>query len=288
MTWELSVAGTVHLDDITTPHGHNPRQFGGSAIFFALAAGQHAPVHLNGIVGRDCEALVQETLRGLPVDLAGLAVGELPTFRWHAVHDFERWIAREVKPPEPNCDPQWRPRLSPASAAAQVLFLGSMDPRLQLSVLAQSHAGLIGSDSMTTFMGRQHDLVENVALGSDILFLNRHELASLVGGEAPWEEMAAGLIGRGRLRAVVVKLGPEGACVVTRNGLTARPAAPVRQVIDPTGAGDALAGGFLGLCAAHERDDDAFLVEALEEGLRCAAAAISDFGVTALRSMVVG
>lgn len=283
MTWEIAVAGTVHNDDITTPFGRRPQQFGGSAVYFTLAAGRHATVHFNGIVGRDREATLREALAGLPVDLEGLAVSDTPTFRWHAVHDFTRWIADETGVEE-GCDPEWHPGLPPAAGRAEVLFLASLRPELQLGALEQSSARLVASDSMTTFTGPQRERVMRVVEASDILFLNRYELTSLA-GDPEWRAAAERLVGRGRLRALVVKAGPEGAALVTRSGILERPAHPVDEVIDPTGAGDALAGGFLGRCAAEERDDDAFFAEALEEGLRCAAAAISAFGIDSLRAL---
>ena len=84
------------------------------------------------------------------------------------------------------------------------------------------------------------------------------------------------------MRAAVVKGGPEGAAVVTDDGVISRPAAAVERVMDPTGAGDALAGGFLAACAAAERDDIDFFATALDEGLRSAADAISQFGTAGL------
>jgi sugar/nucleoside kinase (ribokinase family) len=189
---------------------------------------------------------------------------------------------------EPGCDPEWRPRLTPEAARAPVLFLGSMRPSLQRDILAQSSARLIAVDSMACFTGPERDAVLEVVTGCDLLFLNRAELSSLVPGAPGWEAAALSLRGRGRLRAVVVKAGPLGAALVTSSGITERPAAPVGEVIDPTGAGDAVAGGFLGLCAAAEREDEAFFAAALEEGLARAAAAIASFGTAGLRRMAVG
>jgi sugar/nucleoside kinase (ribokinase family) len=287
MPWEITVAGTVHLDDITTPHGRRPRQIGGSALYFALAAAPHAPVHLNAIVGDDVEAELRRTLSGLPVDLGGLAVSGGPTFRWHAVHDFQRWVAETVAE-EPGCEPEWRPRLSPEAASAEVLFMGSMRPSLQREILAQSSARLIGVDSMTCFTGPERDAVLDVVSGCDILFLNRFELSSLVPEADGWQAAALSLRGRGRLRALVVKGGPMGAALVTSSStIVEMPTAPVDAVMDPTGAGDAVAGGFLGLCAAAARGDDEFFPEALEEGLSRAAAAIGTFGTDGLRRLAV-
>ena len=287
MSWEITVAGTVHLDDITTPHGRRHRQIGGSALYFSLAAAPHARVHLNAIVGEDAEVELRQILDGLPVDLRGLTVSYDPTFRWHAVQDFRRWVAETVAE-EPGCESEWRPRLSPEAARAEVLFLGSMGPGLQREILAQSSARLIGLDSMTCFTGPERDAVLEVVSGCDIVFLNRAELSSLVPEVPDWQAAAVSLRGRGRLRAVVVKGGPRGAVLVTSSSTLVRPPASVDAVIDPTGAGDAVAGGFLGLCAAAERGDDEFFSAALEEGLGCAAAAISTFGTEGLRRLAVG
>jgi sugar/nucleoside kinase (ribokinase family) len=286
MPWEIAVAGTVHLDDITTPHGRRTRQIGGSALYFALAAAPHARVHLNAIVGEDAEAELRQDLDGLPVDLSGLTVSHDPTFRWHAVQDFQRWVAETVAE-EPGCESEWRPRLSPEAARAEVLFLGSMSPGLQREILAQSSARLIGLDSMTCFTGPERESVLEVVGGCDIVFLNRTELSSLVPEAPDWQAAAASLRSRGRLRAVVVKGGPSGAILVTSSSTLVSPPASVDAVIDPTGAGDAVAGGFLGLCAAEGRDDEGVFPAALQEGLVRAAAAIGTFGTDGLRRLAV-
>jgi cytidine kinase len=282
VTWHIAVAGTLHCDDILTPAGHEPEQLGGSAVYFALAAARYAPVHLNGIVGGDRAPAFIEILGAGGIDVDGLAVSEAPTFRWHARHDFEHWVATETSIEE-GCDPLWQPDLSSRSRDAQVLFLASMRPSLQSEVILQSRAVLIGSDSMTDYTGPHAHAVGAVARASDVIFLNRSELASLTGTEPDeWRESALSLCGEGRLRAVVVKAGPEGAACVTETSVVERPAVPVARVIDPTGAGDALAGGFLGACAAVERDDEAHFAAALDAGLGCAAAAVADFGFNGL------
>ncbi|HEY7926384.1 MAG TPA: PfkB family carbohydrate kinase [Candidatus Dormibacteraeota bacterium] len=283
VTWDIAVAGTVHVDDITTPTGRRPTQLGGSAVYFALAAADPATVHLNGIVGRDHAAAFIELLRDTCINLDGMVISNQPTFRWQVRHDFERWIAVDTVSDE-GCDPSWQPRLPPAAADAQVLFLASMRPALQRDVLAQSSARLAAADSMTDYTGPERDAVREVAHACDVLFLNRNELASLTGTPVTtWRQEAIAMCGVGRLRAVVVKGGPGGASVVTEDGVISRPAARVDEVVDPTGAGDALAGGFLAACAVAQRDDTGFFATALEAGLQCAARAISQFGVAGLQ-----
>ncbi len=275
MTWEVAVAGTLHSDDLTTPAGRR-NALGGSAVYCSLAAARYAPVHLNGIVGRDTASAYRRILAGAEIDLEGLVVSESPTFRWHAVHDFQRWTTSHESS-EPGCDPEWEPVLTERSRRAEVFFVGSMDPTLQRCVIDQSAARFIGADSMTVFIDSRPDEVRAVIERIDLLFLTEAELAALTGND-DWRRSAAGLCGTGRLRAVVVKMGPLGAACVTADGIAERPAAPVTEVVDPTGAGDALAGGFLGSVAQVERTDDAALEVALSEGINCAADAIVAFG----------
>jgi sugar/nucleoside kinase (ribokinase family) len=283
VAWEIAVAGTVTLDDVATPLGRREAQQGGSAVYFALAASRYAAVHLCGTVGGDGVDELRATLTGCAVQPGELAQSQAPTMRWQATHDFERWVTAAERT-EQGAYEHWQPRLSGAAAAAPVLFVGSMRPDLQLAAVRQSQARLVGSDSMTVYIGSRGDEVRAVAEASDILFLNRSELAALTGAAADdWHDAARSLCGRGRLRAVVVKAGPLGAAVVTAAGCVERASHPVETVVDPTGAGDSLAGGFLGACARAQRDDDAFLPTALDEGLRCAADAIVAFGTEALQ-----
>ncbi|HEY6379722.1 MAG TPA: PfkB family carbohydrate kinase [Candidatus Dormibacteraeota bacterium] len=284
MGWEVAVSGTVCLDDVTTPAGRRREQPGGSALYFAVAAGRFARVHLAAVVGEDGDEAVRAALAGVDVDLEGLCVDSRPTRRWRAIHDFERWVTAS------ECSEEGAaaraPRLSEAAARAEVLFLGSMAPAQQLSILEASRARLVGIDSMVVHIRRDAATLWRALEGSDVLFLNRSELGALTGcPDDGWQEAAGALCrGSGRLRAVVVKGGPLGAACVTATGIEERSAPPVATVIDPTGAGDSLAGGFLGACAAAELDSAPFFGTALDAGLGCAADAIAGFGVTRLRA----
>jgi sugar/nucleoside kinase (ribokinase family) len=279
VTWDVAVAGTFHSDDLTTPAGRRDA-LGGSAVYFSLAASRYATVHVNGIVGEDTVDEYRRILARPSIHLDGMVISETPTFRWHAVHDFDRWVTSHESS-EPGCDPLWEPVLSAPSRAADVLFVGSMHPALQRAVIDQASAGVIGLDSMTEFIESRGPDLDAVLQQIDILFLTGGELAALTGGD-DWRRSAARLCGTGRLRAVVVKHGPGGAACVTADTIVEMPAVAVATVVDPTGAGDALAGGFLGHAARAMRADDEVLAAALAEGLRCAADAIVAFGTSGL------
>ncbi len=285
MTWRMTVVGSVALDDVLTPHGHRTGQMGGSALYCSLAASRYVPVHLVGIVGKDAEAMIRETVSTRQVDLGDLEVSHLPTYRWHAIHDFTEWRTKNEHA-EYGAYAAWQPVLSTAARSAEVLFIGSMNPHLQQAILDQVESpAVIAIDSMEEFIRTEHELVQSVIHRADILFLNIHEISALLQcSEDAWEtETGTFLAGAPRLRAVVVKLGPEGAALITRDRAVRMPAAPVDIVIDPTGAGDALAGGFLGTLATHEDAHAEAFDAALLAGLFCAADAISTFGVQQLR-----
>jgi sugar/nucleoside kinase (ribokinase family) len=280
MAWDITVAGTFHRDDVTTP-GARAESFGGSAAYFALAAARYARVHVNGIAGSDAGIAYQTMFEGLPIDSEGLVISEQRTFVWHVVHDFDRWVTSSESADE-GCDPEWVPSLPQAARDAQALFLASLRPELQRAVLEQSKARLIAIDTMKLFIAAQPAEVHRLVEASDVLFLTADELALLTDG-TEWRQAARSLCGKGRLRCVVVKRGPLGASCVTAGGSIDVAAEPIAEVVDPTGAGDALAGGFLGCCARQERDDDDCFVDALREGVRCAARAIATFGTAGLR-----
>jgi sugar/nucleoside kinase (ribokinase family) len=279
VTWRISVAGTVDSDQVTTPHGTSDVMQGGSAVYFSLAAAHYAPVWLNGIVGRDRIQIARDLLADSPIFLDGLIVSDFPTSRWIATHHVDGSTTDHFS--DEGANAHWGGEIPLVTQAAETLFLASMRPDLQQRVLEQCTSRLIGLDTMTMFTCQDAKPLRSLIQSVDLLFVNREELASITGGRADgWIEGAQSLVGEGRLRAVVVKAGPHGAALVTATAVVERPAHPVRKVIDPTGAGDALAGGFLGACARAERDDEGFLVTALEAGIRSAAIAISAFGIS--------
>jgi sugar/nucleoside kinase (ribokinase family) len=180
---------------------------------------------------------------------------------------------------------EWHPLVPAPARASEVLFLGSMAPRVQLEVLPQVElARLIAIDTMRDFIATDRSLLLDLVAEADLLFANGAELAELSGHLTDPTAAARSLLGRGRLRAVVVKLGAEGAALVSPTTEQRLAAHPVAEVVDPTGAGDALAGGMVGRLAQLRRCDEAVLVQALSAGMVAAARAISAFGVSGLSS----
>jgi sugar/nucleoside kinase (ribokinase family) len=279
--WSVTAAGTVGFDDLATTAGHAEAVPGGSALYFTLAAHRFCRVWPVAAVGQDGVRLVSLLSEG---GVAPAGIAQLPgrSYRWRAVHDPDAQV--------PSFEEQsfgvysnWRPKVPKPARASEILFLGSMAPPLQQEVLRQvARAKLVALDTMRDFIVADRSLLLELVAQADLLFANSAELAALTGSRSEPEAAARQLLGKGRLRAVVVKLGRKGAALVTPAGERAFTASRVELVVDPTGAGDSLAGGMLGRLAQLRRSDEPALYEAISEGLASAARAISAFGPAGL------
>jgi sugar/nucleoside kinase (ribokinase family) len=276
------VSGTVTIDYVRASATPVTAQLGGSAMYSALAAANYVDVSLVAAVGADAESMFREALGSSGVDTESVEVFDAPNFSWIASYDPVSGEAREEAYDE-GASASWWPRMSTRAARCQVVFVGSMRPDLQAEILSQTRAELIGIDSRTPYL-RDRSTVMSMVQRVDVLFLNLAELSFLTERpESEWRNSARSLVGLGRLRAVVVKAGSHGAAYVSEAETLKLAAHRVDRVIDPTGAGDALAGAFLGVCARERRSDDQVLAVALQEGLYWAAHAIRAPGLAGLK-----
>ncbi len=281
--WEIAVAGSISADDITTPAGRAREVLGGSVTYFALAAHWFAPVRLASVVGTDLQERVMGLFDGLRVNLDGVEASAQPTYRWTAVHDPAQGRTLSEHS-ELGAMTEFSGRLPPPARRAPVLFLGSMEPRLQLAVREQMEAPLlIAADTMNKYIAEQRAGVLAVFARADVIFVNESEASHLARVEDP-DLAARRLVTRLAPRALVLKRGARGAVLFQADARLARPAVEVDRVVDPTGAGDAFAGGFLGELARRRAQDPGSLEAALTTALVTASFAIEAFGVDALRA----
>ena len=244
---------------------------GGSLLYFGLAAAPLCTVHAVGAVGKD-GAHLADPLAGAGVDVSGVELLPGRSYRWRAQHGAAGGAPLEERQ-RLGVYSRWRPSPPPRARQSEIVFLVSMPPRCQLALLeAAAGPRLVALDTMRDFiLGHRRRLLATLRR-VDLLFVNRPELEAL----AP--EGVGRLLRGGRLTAVVLKDSARGARLITAHGEWPVPAARVDQVVDPTGAGDALAGGMLGHLAQMGRVDEPALREGLVEGTRRAALAISHFG----------
>ncbi|HSE69035.1 MAG TPA: PfkB family carbohydrate kinase [Gemmatimonadales bacterium] len=243
----LLVVGSVALDSISTPFGEVTDALGGSAVYFSAAASLLGPVRVVGVVGSDYPVAQLQRIRPGVIDWSGVESQNGESFRWKGEYSFDL-SSRETLDTQLGVFANFRPTLPPAFASTPFVFLGNIDPELQLSVLNQiERPKLVACDSMNYWIeGKKAALLE-VLKRVDTLMLNDSELRELSGD---WNVHRAGrwVLARGP-RRVVVKRGEYGALLIEAGSTFFVPAFPLEEVFDPTGAGDSFAGGFLGYLA---------------------------------------
>jgi sugar/nucleoside kinase (ribokinase family) len=277
----ILVAGTITRDDVQTPMGSNIDGLGGSATYFTLAARFFAPVSVVATAGADFMPAFQRVMEGTGADLRSVATSELPTYRWRAEHDYETGTTRNENSDQ-GAYRTFTPLLTPDQRKIPIVFLGSMEPRHQLGVLEQlEQPWLIAGDTMKLYIWNQPEALEPVLRRLDYLFLNGSEAMALARTETV-ESASAALRDRYQLRGLVIKEGPKGATLYWRGEDIHLPALPVDPPVDPTGAGDAVAAGFLGCLAEQQVETPQTMQLALGYAMVMASFAIEQFSVHGL------
>src|SRR5919204_3335583 len=280
--WPLLVAGTITRDDVRTPMGSNTNGLGGSATYFTLAARLFARVSVVATAGKDFIATYQEAMRGTGADLRSVVTSDLPTYRWTAEHDYETGTTRNERSDQ-GAYRTFNPVLTTDQRRVPIVFLGSMEPRHQLHVLEQlERPWLVAGDTMKLYIWNEPEAVEPVLRSLDYLFLNASEAMALA--RVDTIEAASELLRhRYTLRGLVIKEGPLGATLYRHDQEIHLPALPVDPPTDPTGAGDAVAAGFLGCLAEQQAENDETVRLALAYAMVMASFTIQHFSVRGLQ-----
>jgi len=246
----ITVVGSIAFDAVETPFGIRERMLGGAATHFALAASFFEHVRIVGPVGDDFgdqELAVLQTRGSSTEDVERVSGGR--TFFWKGKYGWDLGT-RETLDTQLGVFEAFAPKLSEQTRASEVLFLANIQPGLQLDVRAQcADAQFVALDSMNLWIDIARDELLEIISRVDCLILNDEELRQLTG--KPNLVSAAREILRTGPSIVVAKQGGHGAALITADQFFALPAYPLETVIDPTGAGDTFAGGFVGYVARH-------------------------------------
>jgi sugar/nucleoside kinase (ribokinase family) len=278
----LLVAGTITRDDVRTPMGSNVDGLGGSATYFTLAARLFAPVAVVATAGPDFLPAFQQATNGSGVDLRSVAASDLPTYRWRAEHDYETGTTKN-ETSDQGAYRTFVPVLTAEQRKIPIVFLGSMEPRHQLRVLEQlENPWLVAGDTMKLYIWNEPEALEPVLQRLDYLFLNASEAMALARVDTI-EEASRLLRHRYRLRGLVIKEGPNGATLYRHEQEIHLPALPVDPPTDPTGAGDAVAAGFLGCLAEQQVETEETVTMALGYAMVMASFTIQQFSVRGLQ-----
>jgi sugar/nucleoside kinase (ribokinase family) len=293
----ITVVGSIAYDAVKTPFGERERMLGGAAVHFALAASFFEEVRVVGPVGDDFGEDELDAMRRRGVDVSDVErIEGGKTFFWRGEYGWDL-NSRETLDTQLGVFEGFQPKLSDRSRESGVLFLANIQPELQIEVRDQlPDARFVALDSMNLWIEIARDRLVEAIEGVDCLILNDAELRQLTGkpnlvsaareilswSSSATEGSPAGdtiTVRRGP-SVIVAKQGEYGAALVTGESFFALPAYPLENVIDPTGAGDTFAGGFVGYIAAHPREElsDELLRRAMAHGTALASFNVEEFG----------
>jgi sugar/nucleoside kinase (ribokinase family) len=281
----LTVVGSIAFDSVRTPFGERERMLGGSAVHFALAASFFTDVHVVGPVGDDFGAEHTQLLEARGIDTTAIErVEGGETFFWRGHYEHDLNVAH-TDDTQLGVFADFQPKLSPAAAEADVLFLGNIQPDLQRQVRAQCKAARFAAlDSMNLWIDTARDSLVAAISEVDCVILNDAEIRMLT--DEPNLARAAKAVMAMGPRIVVAKQGEYGAALFTEDGFFGLPGIPLEDVRDPTGAGDSFAGGFLGYLDGHGSElTAAELRRAMAYGTVVASFNVERFGTERVREL---
>jgi sugar/nucleoside kinase (ribokinase family) len=282
----LLVVGSVGLDSVETASDRRVEALGGAASYFSVAASFLSPVRLTAVVGTDFPEQHVAFLRGHAIDLAGLERAEGRTFRWAGRYSPD-FAQRTTLDTQLNVFQTFRPKLPQQWQDSPFVFLANIDPELQLDVLNQvARPRFVACDTMNFWIEGKREALEQLLRRVDLLLLNDEEARQL-SGRANLPAAARAIRGLGP-RAVVIKRGDAGALLFHEGGVFAAPAFPIETVVDPTGAGDSFAGGFMGWLARAGGTAPADIRTAMILGSVLASYSVEDFSLDRFRTLDMG
>ena len=276
-TQPLLIVGSVAFDSVETPQGRADMALGGSASYASIAASYFAKPQVIGVVGEDFHAHHMARMRDHGVDVRGIERVPGKTFHWRGRY-HEDLNNRDTLETALNVFQHFNPTIPDAYRDTRYVMLGNIDPALQLSVLDQTRgATLVGMDTMNFWIDTARGPLLEVLKRVDLLFINDEEAMQLA---EEWTVLgAAEAIRRMGPKYVVIKRGEYGSVLFGPDVTLFVPAVLLTSVVDPTGAGDTFAGGFMGHLSRGGSMTRENLAQALAWGTVMASFTVEAFSV---------
>ena len=260
----ILVVGSVALDTIKTPFSKGKDVLGGSATYFSTSASFFSPVNLVAVVGRDFPSKHVNFLKKKGVDARGLVTEKGKTFRWDGEYDWD-FSNPKTNSTNLNVFASFDPVIPKEYKNSEYVFLANIDPELQKKVLHQiSRPKLIACDTMNFWIENKRKHLLKLIKHVDIFFLNEGEARELT-GESSIVKAARAILKFGP-KKIVIKKGEHGSILFSDHSIFSTPAFLMESIVDPTGAGDTFAGGFIGYLAKCGKINDKSLRKAVVYG----------------------
>ena len=270
------VVGSTAYDTIHTPHAEPIQCLGGSAVHFALSARWFGDVRLVSVVGEDFPDSDVEMLKKHGVQTNGLEVAAGKTFRWTGQYSSDM-NHRQTLSVELNTFGEFDPKVPESWRKTPFVFLANGHPIVQSKVLDQmQRAEFVVADTMDLWIETAREDLLALMQRIDGIVLNDEEAKQLT-GEHNLIKAGRRLLELGPSIAVVKK-GEHGSFLFSQFFQFALPAYPTEHVLDPTGAGDSFAGGFMGFLSEVSKISVWSLKKAMAHGTVTASLNVESFG----------
>jgi len=281
----ILAVGSVAYDSLKTPFGERERILGGSASYFSIGASLFSKINLVGVVGEDFDEKDIELFKSRNISLEGLVRKKGKTFFWKGEYgdNLNEAITHDT---QLNVFAEFDPTIPESYKDSKIVFLGNIHPALQLKVLEQvDKSSFTACDTMNLWINETPDILKEVLSKVSMAFVNDTE-AKILTKESNVVKAAKKLLDFG-LEYVCIKRGEYGSAVFSKNDISLLPAFPVDKVVDPTGAGDTFASGFLGYLSTCDNFDFSNFREALKVATVLSSFNIEDFSVERLKTVTL-
>jgi sugar/nucleoside kinase (ribokinase family) len=279
----MLVVGSVALDTLHMPSGSFPRVLGGSATYASLAGSLYTDVRLVGVVGRDFPKDGISLLESRRIDVSGLEIVDGKTFHWEGRYSADLGSRTSIAT-DLNVFADFHPKIPAAQRSTPFVMLGNIHPDLQVEVLDQiERPKLVIADTMNFWISGTPKELARMLARIDLLVINEEEARELA-GVSNITRAAKALRAMGPSR-VIIKRGEYGALLFDADDIFCAPAYPIEAVVDPTGAGDTFAGGFLGYVARAGSVEPGVLRRAVIHGSVVASYCVEGISVERLRTV---
>ncbi len=276
---KLLIVGTVAFDAIETPFGTTDKILGGAATYTSLAASQfNIDNGIVSVIGGDFPQNYLTLLSNKNIDISGIEiVKDGKTFFWKGRY-HDNMNCRDTLVTELNVLEYFNPKVPEKYKEAEVVMLGNLHPQIQIDVLDQMNKkpNLVVLDTMNFWMDTTLETLKKIIKRVDVITINDEEARQLSGKYSLIE--AAETIEKMGPKHIIIKKGEHGALLFYKDSMFYAPALPIKDVVDPTGAGDTFAGGFSGYLA--QTNDFSFnnMKRAMIYGSTLASFCVEKFG----------
>ncbi len=280
---DVVVAGTVALDSIKTPFGEVKEVLGGSAVYSSVAAGEFAKAGIVSVIGKDFPKKYISFLNTIGVSTEGIETKKGDTFRWAGYYDYDMNQAHTTDT-QLNVLATFNPKVPESYRGAKYVFLANTDPEVQMKVYGQmKKPKLVIMDTMNFWIQNKKEALTKMIEKVDVIVVNDAEARQYF--DTPSLVQAGRSFLKMGPKAVIVKKGEHGALMFTDGACFSAPAYPLEKLVDPTGAGDSFAGGFIGWLARTEDTSARNMRKAVIFGSAIASFNAEDFSLNKLKKI---